>query len=148
MSDFKHAIAKKYYGTMFEISLAMAGGCVFTMLLPHKATEDQTQGCSWGCHWEGQSRPALLREPLGCTHTNAIGVETLRSQAGCAVCACPWLSANRWVLPYLGLAGEAMLSLGMEHHRIHPSKHRQGHNKRAALQFGQSLFWSKWNSYE
>lgn len=144
MFGFEHTIAKKYYGTIFESSLAhLAGGVCLSCCCPTRSNPRMFLGLSL----RGAVRPPLLKELLGCTHRDAIGVKPSWPGWGCSPCSL-WLPANRWALPYLGLAGEEMLSLSTEHPLMHPSKHGKVRNMTTVVQFGQSLFWSKWNSYK
>ena len=53
MSDPELTVAKKYYGTVFESSLAVAGGHIFIMLLFHKPPKIKLEDIPWGCHSEG-----------------------------------------------------------------------------------------------
>lgn len=108
------------------------------MLLPHKPPKIKPRDVRGAVIERGIPDPPCWR-----SLRDAIGVESLPGQAGFAAQARLWLSANPWVLPDVELAGEVTLSLGIEHHLMHPSKHRQGHNMRAVVQFGQNLFRSK-----
>lgn len=53
MFDPEHIIAKKYYGTIFESSLAVAGGHIFIVLLCHKPPKIKPKDIPRGCHSEG-----------------------------------------------------------------------------------------------
>lgn len=87
MFGFEHTIAKKYYGTVFESSLAhLAGGVCLSCCCPTRSNPRMFLGLSL----RGAVRPPLLKELLGCTHRDAIGWSP-PGQAGAAVravCGC------------------------------------------------------------
>lgn len=85
MFDFEHTIAKKYYGTSFESSLAVAVGVCLSCCCPtiHQRSNPRI---FLGLSLRGVVQPPLLKEPLGCTHRDAIGVETLPARLVCSLC--------------------------------------------------------------
>lgn len=76
MSDFKHAIAKKYYGTMFESSLAVAGGVCLPCCCPTKPPKIKPRDVPgaliergspdppcWGSLWAAHTQMPLVWKP-------------------------------------------------------------------------------------
>lgn len=113
---------------------------MFARLLPHKPPKIKPKDVPGAVIERGIQTP-LTEGAFGLPHRDLLVWNPL-ARLGCSPgCGCQ----RRWVLPYVALAGEIRLSLGTEHHLMHPSKklnnsshvtHLFVHNMRAVVQFG------------